>query len=119
MRNGAGREEESLGEPSPGWSAALSKLGREEFELAEIEITQAAGTRKSAGSWIGQPECSGSPPSGLSFAAAFLIVGDGYGPVAVALVAFRPAAARDGQARPFEAVGTLREDVAGVRQPPD
>jgi Putative Actinobacterial Holin-X, holin superfamily III len=130
VRNGAAREEtESLGELFSRLTADLSKLVRDEVELAKVEINEAVGGARTAGVSIGAAGFFGLMAFVmLSFAAAwglaeavpegvaFLIVGGFYGLVALALFGLGRQRLKAVKPVPEQTVETLKEDVAWAKQ---
>lgn len=119
----------SLGELFSRLTADLSKLVRDEVELAKVEINQTVQSAKTAGISIGAAGLLGLMAFVLlSFAAAwgvaelvptgvaFLIVGGTYGLVALALLALGRQRLKTAKPVPEQTVETLKEDVAWAKQ---
>ncbi len=119
----------SLGELFSRLTADLSKLVRDEVELAKVEINQTVQSAKTAGISMGAAGLLGLMAFVLlSFAAAwglaevvptgvaFLIVGGIYGLVALALVALGRQRLKTAKPVPEQTVETLKEDVAWAKQ---
>jgi len=119
----------SLGELFSRLTADLSKLVRDEVELAKVEINQTVQSAKTAGISMGAAGLLGLMAFVLlSFAAAwglaevvpagvaFLIVGGAYGLVALALVALGRQRLKTAKPVPEQTVETLKEDVAWAKQ---
>jgi uncharacterized membrane protein YqjE len=122
-------EAQSLGELFSRLTADLSKLVRDEVELAKVEINETVENVKTAGVSIGAAGVLGIMAFVmLSFAAAwglaevvpagvaFLIVGAAYGLVALALVAVGRQRLKAAKPVPEQTVETLKEDVAWAKQ---
>jgi uncharacterized membrane protein YqjE len=122
-------ENASLGELFSRLTADLSKLVRDEVELAKVEIEQAVEAARTAGISIGAAGLLGIMAFVmLSFAAAwglaevvpegvaFLIVGAAYGLVALALLALGRQRLKMVKPVPEQTVETLKEDVAWAKQ---
>jgi hypothetical protein len=122
-------EAESLGELFSRLTADLSKLVRDEVELAKVEINQTVQEVRTAGLSIGAAGLFGLMAFLLlSFAAAwglaevvpegvaFLIVGGAYGLVALALLALGRQRLKAVKPVPEQTVETLKEDVAWAKQ---
>ena len=129
VRNGAARDEESLGDLFSRLTADLSKLVRDEVELARVEINEAVQSARTAGISIGAAGVLGLMAFVLlSFAAAwglaevvatgvaFLIVGGAYGLVALVLLAVARRRLNTAKPVPEQTVETLKEDVAWAKQ---
>ena len=123
------RDDASLGELFSRLTADLSKLVRDEVELAKVEINSAVENARTAGISVGAAGLLGLMAFVLlSFAAAwglaeivptavaFLIVGGAYGLVALALVGFAPQGLKAVKPVPEQTVETLKEDVAWAKQ---
>ena len=119
----------SLGELFSRLTADLSKLVRDEVELAKVEINQTVQSAKTAGISMGAAGLLGLMAFVLlSFAAAwglaevvpagvaFLIVGGAYGLVALALLALGRQRLKRAKPLPEQTVETLKEDVAWAKQ---
>jgi uncharacterized membrane protein YqjE len=119
----------SLGELFSRLTADLSKLVRDEVELAKVEINQSVQSAKTAGISMGAAGLLGLMAFVLlSFAAAwglaevvpagvaFLIVGGAYGLVALALLALGRQRLKTAKPVPEQTVETLKEDVAWAKQ---
>lgn len=119
----------SLGELFSRLTADLSKLVRDEVELAKVEINQTVQSAKTAGISMGAAGLLGLMAFVLlSFAAAwglaelvpagvaFLIVGGAYGLVALALLALGRQRLKTAKPVPEQTVETLKEDVAWAKQ---
>jgi hypothetical protein len=124
-----GGDAESLGELFSRLTADLSRLVRDEIELAKEEINDTVGKVKTAGVSIGAAGFLGIMAFVmLSFAAAwglaeavpaglaFLIVGGAYGLVAVALVGLGRQRLKTAKPVPEQTVETLKEDAAWAKQ---
>jgi uncharacterized membrane protein YqjE len=122
-------ENASLGELFSRLTTDLSKLVRDEVELAKVEIEQAVDAARTAGISIGAAGLLGIMAFVmLSFAAAwglaevvpegvaFLIVGAAYGLVALALLALGRQRLKTVKPVPEQTVETLKEDVAWAKQ---
>jgi uncharacterized membrane protein YqjE len=122
-------ENASLGELFSRLTTDLSKLVRDEVELAKVEIEQAVDAARTAGISIGAAGLLGIMAFVmLSFAAAwglaevvpegvaFLIVGAAYGLVALALLALGRQRLKMVKPVPEQTVETLKEDVAWAKQ---
>ena len=133
VRNGAARqdtrEDESLGDLFSRLTAGLSRLVRDEVELAKVEITSAVRNARTAGLSIGAAGFLGLMAFILlSFAAAwglaevvatgvaFLIVGGAYGLLALVLVGVGRPRMKAVKPVPEQTVETLKEDVAWAKQ---
>jgi hypothetical protein len=119
----------SLGDLFSRLTADLSKLMRDEVELAKVEINGAVQEARTAGISIGAAGVLGLMAFVmLSFAAAwglsevvpegvaFLIVGAAYGVVAMALLALGRQRLKAVKPVPEQTVETLKEDVAWAKQ---
>ena len=119
----------SLGELFSRLTADLSKLVRDEVELAKVEINQTVQSARTAGISIGAAGLLGLMAFVLlSFAAAwglselvpegvaFLIVGGAYGLVALVLLALGRQRLKTAKPVPEQTVETLKEDVAWAKQ---
>jgi uncharacterized membrane protein YqjE len=122
-------ESESLGDLFSRLTGDLSKLMRDEVELAKVELKETAKEAGTAGASIGVAGVLGLLSLLLlSFAAAwglaevvpegvaFLIVGAAYGIVAVGLLAFGRQRLKAVRPVPEQTVETLKEDVAWAKQ---
>ena len=122
-------ENASLGDLFSRLTADLSKLVRDEVELAKVEINQTVQGARTAGISIGAAGLLGLMAFVLlSFAAAwglsevvpegvaFLIVGGAYGLVALALLAVARQRLKTVKPVPEQTVETLKEDVAWAKQ---
>jgi uncharacterized membrane protein YqjE len=122
-------EADSLGELFSRLTADLSKLVRDEVELAKVELTGTVQEMRTAGMSIGAAGLFGVMAFLLlSFAAAwglaevvpegvaFLIVGAVYGAVALALAAIGRQRLKAVKPVPEQTVETLKEDVAWAKQ---
>ena len=122
-------EAQSLGELFSRLTADLSKLVRDEVELAKVEINETVENARTAGISIGVAGFLGLMAFVmLSFAAAwglaevvpegvaFLIVGGAYGLVALALLALGRQRLKAVKPVPEQTVETLKEDVAWAKQ---
>jgi uncharacterized membrane protein YqjE len=129
VRNGGARDEESLGALFSRLTADLSKLMRDEVELAKVEINEAVQSARTAGVSFGAAGVLGLMAFVLlSFAAAwglaevvatgvaFLIVGGTYGLVALVLVGLGRQRLKTAKPVPEQTVETLKEDVAWAKQ---
>jgi len=129
VRNGGARDEESLGELFSRLTADLSKLMRDEVELAKVEINEAVQSARTAGVSFGAAGVLGLMAFVLlSFAAAwglaevvatgvaFVIVGGIYGLVALVLVGLGRKRLKAAKPVPEQTVETLKEDVAWAKQ---
>lgn len=129
VRNGGARDEESLGELFSRLTADLSKLMRDEVELAKVEINEAVQSARTAGVSFGAAGVLGLMAFVLlSFAAAwalaevvatgvaFLIVGGTYGLVALVLLGLGRQRLKTAKPVPEQTVETLKEDVAWAKQ---
>jgi hypothetical protein len=119
----------SLGDLFSRLTADLSKLVRDEVQLARVEINGAVQEARTAGISIGAAGFLGLMAFVLlSFAAAwglaevvpegvaFLIVGAAYGVVALVLLALGRQRLKAVQPVPEQTVDTLKEDVAWAKQ---
>jgi uncharacterized membrane protein YqjE len=122
-------ENASLGDLFSRLTADLSKLVRDEVELAKVEINEAVENARTAGISIGAAGLLGLMAFVmLSFAAAwglsevvpegvaFLIVGGAYGLVALALLGLGRQRLKSVKPVPEQTVETLKEDVAWAKQ---
>jgi hypothetical protein len=122
-------DKESLGDLFSRLTADLSRLVRDEVELAKVEINHTVENVKTAGVSIGAAGFLGIMAFVmLSFAAAwglaevvptgvaFLIVGGAYGFVALALIALGRQRLKAAKPVPEQTVETLKEDVAWAKQ---
>lgn len=122
-------EAQSLGDLFSRLTADLSKLVRDEVELAKVEINETVENVKTAGISIGAAGVLGLMAFVLlSFAAAwglaevvpagvaFLIVGGAYGVVALALILVGRSKLKAATPVPEQTVETLKEDVAWAKQ---
>ena len=122
-------EAQSLGDLFSRLTADLSKLVRDEVELAKVEINETVENVKTAGVSIGAAGVLGLMAFVLlSFAAAwglaevvatgvaFLIVGGAYGLVALVLIAVGRSRLKAAKPVPEQTVETLKEDVAWAKQ---
>jgi len=129
VREDTAREGESLGDLFSRLTEDLSRLVRDEVELAKVEISQTVENVKTAGLSIGIAGVLGLMAFVLlSFAAAwglaevvptgvaFLIVGGAYGLVALALLALGRQRVKAVKPMPEQTVETLKEDVAWAKQ---
>jgi hypothetical protein len=129
VREDTARESESLGDLFSRLTEDLSRLVRDEVELAKVEISHTVESVKTAGISIGIAGLLGLMAFVLlSFAAAwglaevvptgvaFLIVGGVYGLVALALLAFGRQRVKAVKPVPEQTVETLKEDVAWAKQ---
>jgi uncharacterized membrane protein YqjE len=123
------RDDTSLGELFSRLTADLSKLVRDEVELAKAEINETVSNARTAGVSFGAAGVLGLTAFlMLSFAAAwglaevvhagmaFLIVGGAYGIVALALLALGRQRIKATKPVPEQTVETLKEDVAWAKQ---
>lgn len=119
----------SLGELFSRLTTDLSKLVRDEVELAKVEINQTVQSARTAGISFGAAGLLGlmafvllsfAAASGLSEVVpegvAFLIVGGAYGLVALALLARGRQRLKTAKPVPEQTVETLKEDVAWAKQ---
>jgi hypothetical protein len=122
-------ENASLGDLFSRLTADLSKLVRDEVELAKVEINQTVTAARTAGISIGVAGVLGLMAFVLlSFAAAwglsevvpegvaFLIMGGAYGLVALALLALGRQRMKSVKPVPEQTVQTVKEDVAWAKQ---
>jgi uncharacterized membrane protein YqjE len=122
-------ETPSLGELFSRLTADLSKLMRDEVELAKVEINEAVQGVRTAGISMGAAGVLGLMAFVLlSFAAAwglaeivpagvaFLIVGGAYGLVALALLAIGRQRLKTVKPVPEQTIETVKEDVAWAKQ---
>jgi len=122
-------DDASLGDLFSRLTADLSKLVRDEVQLAKVEINDAVQSARTAGVSIGAAGLLGFMAFVLlSFAAvwglaevvpagvAFLIVGGAYGLVALALLALGRQRLKTVKPVPTQTVETLKEDVAWAKQ---
>ena len=129
VRDGTAPESESLGDLFSRLTEDLSRLVRDEVELAKVEINHTVENVKTAGLSIGVAGVLGLMAFVmLSFAAAwglaevlpagvaFLIVGGAYGIVALALLALGRQRVKAVKPVPEQTVETLKEDVAWAKQ---
>ena len=129
VRDETARENESLGDLFSRLTEDLSKLVRDEVELARVEISQTVENVKTAGISIGVAGALGLMAFVmLSFAAAwglaevlppgvaFLIVGGAYALAALALLALGRQRLKSAKPVPEQTVETLKEDVAWAKQ---
>jgi uncharacterized membrane protein YqjE len=123
------RDDSSLGELFSRLTEDLSRLVRDEVELAKVEINQTVHSARTAGISFGAAGVLGLMTFVmLSFAAAwglaevvhagvaFLIVGGAYGLVALALVGLGRQRLKTAKPVPEQTVETLKEDVAWAKQ---
>ena len=123
------RDDSSLGELFSRLTADLSKLVRDEVELAKVEINETVANIRTGGVSIGAAGLLGLMAFVmLSFAAAwglselvpegvaFLIVGGIYGLVALAFLALGRKRLKAANPVPEQTVETLKEDVAWAKQ---
>jgi hypothetical protein len=129
VRDGTARSEESLGDLFSRLTEDLSKLVRDEVELAKVELSETLATARTAGISFGAAGVLGLMAFLMvSFAAAwglaevvpagvaFLVVGAVYGLVALALMALGRQRLKALNPVPEETVDTLKEDVAWAKQ---
>jgi uncharacterized membrane protein YqjE len=123
------REDASLGDLFSRLTNDLSKLVRDEVELAKVEINEAVQGARTAGISMGAAGVLGLMAFVLlSFAAAwglaevvpegvaFLIVGGAYGLVALALLALGRQRLKTVKPVPEQTIETVKEDVAWAKQ---
>lgn len=123
------RDNASLAELFSRLTADLSKLVRDEVELAKVEINQTVETARTAGMSFGAAGLLGLMAFVmLSFAAAwglaevvpegvaFLIVGGAYGVIALILAVVGRQRLKAVKPVPEQTVETLKEDVAWAKQ---
>lgn len=123
------RDDSSLGDLFSRLTEDLSKLVRDEVELAKVEINQTVTNARTAGVSFGAAGVLGLMAFVLlSFAAAwglaevvatgvaFLIVGGAYGLVALALTALGRQRLKAVEPVPEQTVETIKEDVAWAKQ---
>jgi uncharacterized membrane protein YqjE len=119
----------SLGDLFSRLTADLSKLVRDEVELAKVEINQSVQSARTAGMSFGAAGVLGLLALlMLSFAAAwglaevvdtglaFLIVGAAYGVAAAVLAMIGKQRLQTAKPVPEQTVETLKEDVAWAKQ---
>ena len=129
VRDNGAPQSESLGDLFSRLTEDLSKLVRDEVELAKVEINDTVGKIRTAGVSIGAAGLLGLMAFVmLSFAAAwglsevvpegvaFLIVGAAYGLMALALLALGRQRIKAVKPVPEQTVETLKEDVAWAKQ---
>ena len=129
VRDGTARESENLGDLFTRLTEDLSRLVRDEVELAKVEINDTVEKVKAGGVSIGVAGVLGLMAFVmLSFAAAwglaevvpagvaFLIVGGAYGLVALALLALGRQRLKAVKPVPEQTVETIKEDVAWAKQ---
>jgi uncharacterized membrane protein YqjE len=122
-------DQASLGELFSRLTEDLSRLVRDEVELAKVEINDTLKNARTAGLSIGVAGVLGLMAFVLlSFAAAwglsevvpegvaFLIVGAAYGLVALALMGLGRQRLKTAKPVPEQTVETLKEDVAWAKQ---
>ena len=122
-------ETDSLGELFSRLTADLSKLVRDEVELAKVEISETVQNAKTAGISMGAAVFLGLMAFVLlSFGAAwglsevvpegvaFLIVGGAYGVAALVLLAVGRQRLKTVKPVPEQTVETVKEDVAWAKQ---
>jgi uncharacterized membrane protein YqjE len=129
VRDGSAPPAESLGELFTRLTEDLSKLVRDEVELAKVELNDTLTSARTAGLSFGVAGVLGLMaflmvsvaaawglaevvPEGV----AFLIVGAAYGVVALALAALGRQRLKAVNAVPEQTVETLKEDVAWAKQ---
>jgi flagellar motor component MotA len=123
------REDTSLGDLFSRLTDDLSRLMRDEVELAKVEMKETAKEAGTAGASLGAAGVLGLMAFlMLSFAAAwglaevlpegvaFVIVGGVYGLIALALLAIGRQRLKAVTPVPEQTVETLKEDVAWARQ---
>jgi len=129
VRDGTARPEESLGDLFSRLTEDLSRLVRDEVELAKVELSETLATARTAGISFGAAGVLGLMAFLMvSFAAAwglaevvpagvaFLIVGAVYGLAALALMALGRQRLKATNPVPEQTVDTLKEDVAWAKQ---
>ena len=129
VRDETARESESLGDLFSRLTEDLSRLVRDEVELAKVEISHTVENLKTGGISIGVAGVLGLMAFVmLSFAAAwglaevvpdgvaFQIVGGVYGLVALALLALGRQRLKAAKPVPEQTVETIKEDVAWAKQ---
>jgi hypothetical protein len=129
VRDDTARGSESMGDLVSRLTEDLSRLMRDEVELAKVEINHTVENLKTAGASIGVAGALGLMAFVmLSFAAAwglaevvptgvaFLIVGGAYGLVALAFLALGRQRLKAVKPVPEQTVETLKEDVAWAKQ---
>jgi hypothetical protein len=129
VRDDTARDNESLGDLVSKLTEDVSRLVRDEVQLAKVEISHTVDNLKTAGISIGVAGVLGLMAFVmLSFAAAwglagvvptgvaFLIVGGAYGLVALALLALGRQRLKTAKPVPEQTVETLKEDVAWAKQ---
>jgi uncharacterized membrane protein YqjE len=129
VRDDTARDNESLGDLVSKLTEDVSRLVRDEVQLAKVEISHTVDNLKTAGVSIGVAGVLGLMAFVmLSFAAAwglagvvptgvaFLIVGGAYGLVALALLALGRQRLKTAKPVPEQTVETLKEDVAWAKQ---
>ncbi len=129
VRDGTAPETESLGELFSRLTEDLSKLVRDEVELAKVELSDTLASARTAGVSLGVAGVLGLMAFLMvSFAAAwglaevvpegvaFLIVGAVYGLVALVLAAIGRQRLKAVKPVPDQTVETLKEDVAWAKQ---
>lgn len=129
VRDGTAPATESLGELFSRLTEDLSKLVRDEVELAKVELNETLTSARTAGISFGAAGVLGLMAFLMvSFAAAwglaevvpegvaFLIVGAAYGLVALVLLAIGRQRLKTMQPVPEQTVETLKEDVAWAKQ---
>jgi hypothetical protein len=129
VRDDTALENESLGDLFSRLTEDLSRLVRDEVELAKVEINDTVEKVKAGGISIGVAGVLGLMAFLMvSFAAAwglaevvpagvaFLIVGGAYGLAALALLALGRQRLKTAKPVPEQTVETLKEDVAWAKQ---
>jgi uncharacterized membrane protein YqjE len=129
VRDGTAPGTESLGDLFSRLTEDLSKLVRDEVELAKVELSETLADARTAGMSFGAAGVFGLMAFLMvSFAAAwglaevvpagvaFLIVGAIYGVVALALMALGRQRLKAVNPVPEQTVDTLKEDVAWAKQ---
>jgi uncharacterized membrane protein YqjE len=129
VRDGSAPPTESLGELFSRLTEDLSKLVRDEVELAKVELNETLESARTAGMSFGAAGVLGLMAFlMLSFAAAwglaevvpegvaFVIVGAAYGLVALVLMALGRQRLKTVKPVPEQTVETLKEDVAWAKQ---